>query len=283
MRFGIAIFATDTTIQPVQLARAVEERGFESLWLPEHSHIPVSRRTPWGGVDGAPALPEKYWRCHDSLVALAAAAAVTERIKLCTGITLLAQRDPIWTAKEVASLDVLSSGRVVLGLGYGWNKEEMASHGVRYGERRALLREKVILMKRLWTEEEASFEGDLVRLEASWAWPKPAQHPHPPLVLGAAPGPRMLRDLVEWADGWMPLGRYELEPATAAVMAAAAEAGRPIELTYFQARPTREFLARLAGLGFQRAVFMLDSAPAAEVIDQLDGLTRLVDAMGGHG
>ena len=129
MRIGVVIFPTDKGIQPVELCREVEARGFDAIWFPEHSHIPVSRRTPWGGREGAPPLPEEYWRTHDQFLALAAIASTTERIKLCTGITLVAQRDPIWLAKEVATLDVLSNGRAVLGIGYGWNHEEMESHG----------------------------------------------------------------------------------------------------------------------------------------------------------
>jgi probable F420-dependent oxidoreductase len=279
MHAGVTIFATDTTIDPITLARAVEERGFESLWLPEHSHIPTSRTTPWGGAEGAPPLPEYYRRTYDSFVALAAAAAVTERIKLATGITLLAQRDPVWTAKEVASLDRLSNGRFMFGIGYGWNREEMASHGVDYRQRRRLVREKLAVMKSLWTEDEAHFEGDLVSLESSWAWPKPIQRPHPRVVLGAAIGPRTLADIVDFCDGWIPLGRHELESGTARVRMALDEAGRDVdafEFSYFQAKPTAEHLDRLQSLGFTRAVFALPQGPAGEVLDALDELAKLV-------
>ncbi len=151
MRIGALIFPTDLGIQPVELAREAEARGFDSLVVPEHSHIPVSRRTPWGGREGAPPLPAEYWRTHDQFLALAAAAAVTERIKLGTGITLVAQRDPLWLAKEVASLDVISGGRVMLGVGYGWNHEEMEHHGIDVKRRRALVREKVLACIELWT------------------------------------------------------------------------------------------------------------------------------------
>ncbi len=280
MHFGVTIFATDTTLDPISLARAVEERGFESLWLPEHSHIPASRATPWGGSEGAPPLPEYYWRTYDTFVALAAAAAVTERLKLATGITLLAQRDPIWTAKEVASLDRISNGRFILGLGYGWNKEEMASHGVGYSDRRAILREHLLTMKALWTQDEASFQGDHVRLEPSWAWPKPVQQPHPPVVLGGAIGPRTLADIVEFCDGWIPLGRYGLDTGTVQVRTALARAGRDpamFDLTFFQAKPSEDFLTQLESLGFNRAVFALPQGPPAEVMSKLDELTRLVE------
>lgn len=281
MDYGISIFATDTTLQPIELAKAVEERAFESLWLPEHSHIPSARTTPWGGRQGAPPLPEKYWRTHDTFVALAAAAAVTERLKLATGITLVAQRDPIWLAKEVASLDVISNGRVLLGVGYGWNREEMAHHGVEYGERRQLLAEKVTLMKALWTQDEASFEGEMLTLKPSWAWPKPVQKPHPPIVMGGGAGPNTIAHMVEFCDGWIPLGRYEVNEHTVGeVRAAIANAGRDpdqFELTYFGAKPTDEALDRLEGLGFQRAVFGVESASPDEVMAKLDELAQVAE------
>jgi len=282
MKFGISFFATDTTLQPVALARAVEERGFESLWLSEHSHIPTSRETPWGRVPDAPPLPDRYSRTHDSFVALAAAAAVTERILLGTAITLLAQRDPIWTAKEVASLDVVSNGRVVFGVGYGWNTEEMASHGVEYGRRRALLREKLLMMKSLWTDEVASFEGDLLTLAPSWAWPKPVQKPHPPIILGGGAGPRTMADIVELCDGWIPLGRHELdEGVVAMIKRALADAGRDpdaFDLTYFGAPPEEAAVERLERLGFTRALFTLPSDPPAETIDRLDEIARFAES-----
>jgi probable F420-dependent oxidoreductase len=195
MNLGVMIFPTDRTIAPGKLARAAEEHGFESLWFPEHSHIPVARRTPWGGREGAPPLPEMYWRTYDQYVALMAGAAATTKLRLGSGITLVAQRDPIWLAKQVASVDALSGGRILFGIGYGWNKEEMAQHGVRYTERRALLREKVLMMKELWSREEAAFEGELLQLEPSWAWPKPKQQPHPPIIMGGAAGPRTFADI----------------------------------------------------------------------------------------
>jgi probable F420-dependent oxidoreductase len=225
-------------------------------------------------------LPEYYGRTYDTFVALAAAAAVTERLKLATGITLLAQRDPIWTAKEVASLDRISNGRFILGLGYGWNKEEMASHGVGYSDRRALVREHLLTMKALWTQDEASFEGEHVTLEPSWAWPKPVQRPHPPVMLGSAIGPRTLADIVEFCDGWIPLGRYDLEVGTAQVREALARAGRDPEtfdLTFFQAKPSQEFLTQLESLRFHRAVFALPQGTPAEVMAKLDELAQLVE------
>lgn len=283
MRFGIAIFPTDTTLQPVDLARAVEERGFESLWFPEHSHIPTSRETPWGGVPGAKPLPEYYWRTHDAFVALAAAAAVTTRLRLGTGITLLAQRDYLWTAKEVASLDTISRGRLIFGVGYGWNKEEMAHHGVEYRQRRELLREKLLAMKALWTEEEASFHGELIKLEPSWAWPKPVQQPHPPVLLGAGLGPRTLAHLVELCDGWIPLGRHRAgADEIQQVRSALQEAGRnpdAFDFTYWGPRPGPEVIGGLAAAGFGRVVFTVPPTTPEEVVQRLDQLAALVESL----
>jgi probable F420-dependent oxidoreductase len=209
MRIGVLMFPTDLGIQPVELAREAEGRGFDSLWFPEHSHIPVSRRTPWGGREGAPPLPEEYWRTHDQFVALTAAAVATTALRLGTGITLVAQRDPLWLAKEVASLDVVSGGRLLFGIGYGWNHEEMESHGTDIAHRRAVVREKILACKALWTQEEAEFHGTYVNLEPSWAWPKPVQFPHPPIYIGASPTDLHFRHIVEYGDVWMPIeGRW---------------------------------------------------------------------------
>lgn len=285
MHLGVLIFPTDTTLQPVELARAVEERGFESLWFPEHSHIPISRRTPWGGREGAPPLPEHYWRAHDQFVALAAAAAVTSTLKLATGITLAAQRDPLWTAKEVASLDVISGGRVLFGVGYGWNKEEMANHGLRYTDRRAILRENVLAMKVLWTEEKAEFHGRFVDFEPSWAWPKPVQKPHPPVILGGDAGPKTMQDIVEFCDGWMPIaGRHKFRDKVAALRRLAEDSGRDpdsIELALFSAPPKAAVLEGLASDGIARAVLALPQGSPGEVLDVLDSYALLLDHVGG--
>ena len=285
MHLGVLIFPTDTTLQPVELARAVEERGFESLWFPEHRHIPISRRTPWGGREGAPPLPEHYWRAHDQFVALAAAAAVTSTLKLATGITLAAQRDPLWTAKEVASLDVISGGRVLFGVGYGWNKEEMANHGLRYTDRRAILRENVLAMKVLWTEEKAEFHGRFVDFEPSWAWPKPVQKPHPPVILGGDAGPKTMQDIVEFCDGWMPIaGRHKFRDKVAALRRLAEDSGRDpdsIELALFSAPPKAAVLEGLASDGIARAVLALPQGSPGEVLDVLDSYALLLDHVGG--
>lgn len=266
------MFATDTAIHPDRLAREVEARGFESLWFPEHSHIPTSRATPWGGRVDAPPLPDQYWHTHDQFIALAYAASATTTLRLGTGITLMAQRDPIWTAKEVATLDHLSDGRVIFGVGYGWNKEEMAQHGTPYLQRRALMREKILMMKALWTEDEASFDGDVLRLEPSWAWPKPVQKPHPPIVMGAAPGPKTLEDIVEYCDGWIPLaGRHDITGQVEKVREAVANAGRDaasFEVTAYGAKVDR--LGELSEAGVDRAVFNLPPLGSEVVLPKLD-------------
>ncbi|MEZ5379470.1 MAG: TIGR03619 family F420-dependent LLM class oxidoreductase [Acidimicrobiales bacterium] len=282
MDLGLMIFPTDQTIDPVELGREADERGFESLWFPEHSHIPVARTTPWGGRDGAPPLPDHYWRSYDQFVALAAVAATTTNLKVATGITLVAQRDPLWLAKEVASLDRLSNGRFMLGIGYGWNKEELAHHGVAYTDRRARLRESVLAMKELWTNDEAAFHGDHISFDASWAWPKPVQTPHPPVILGGSAGPKTAAHIAEFCDGWMPIGgRYDLSSGIDAVRAACEDIGRDpasVSLGVFGAKPDAESLEKLAAQGITRAVLGLSQGPRDEVLADLDRFTPLIDA-----
>jgi probable F420-dependent oxidoreductase len=280
MHIGVMIFPTDQTIEPVELAREAEARGFESLWFPEHSHIPASRETPWGGNPEAPPLPEFYWRTHDPFVALAACAAVTEEIKVGTGICLVAQRDPIHTAKEVASLDRISGGRFLFGIGYGWNKEEMAHHGTAYGERRAILRENVWAMKRLWSEDEASFDGQHVHFSPSWSWPKPVQLGGPPVILGGNAGPRTAADIAEFCDGWMPIGgRHPLEKWDLVVDACRAIDRDPetVERGLFGARPDAATLHELADSGFSRVVLGLPQSSRDDVLAKLDEYAPLVD------
>lgn len=272
------MFPTDTAIRPDQLAVEVEARGFESLWFPEHSHIPTSRSTPWGGVEGAPPLPPEYWHTIDQFVAMSYAAAATETLKVCSGITLVAQRDPIWTAKEVASLDHMSGGRVIFGVGYGWNKEEMASHGVAYGDRRALLREKVLMMKAIWTEDESSFTGQELSLDPSWAWPKPVQKPHPPIVMGGAAGPKTTDDMAEFCDGWIPLAtRHDIADQVARVRETVAATGRDpkgFSITAYGTKP--ELVDMLREVGVDRAVFPLRPLGASETIAKLDELAAVI-------
>lgn len=281
MDIGVFIFPTDKAMQPVELAREAEARGFESLWFPEHSHIPVSRETPWGGRKNAPPLPECYWRSHDQFVALAAAAAVTKKIRLGTGITLVAQRDPIWLAKEVASLDMISGGRFELGIGYGWNVEEMRNHELDYRKRREILRENVLLMKELWTQDEASFEGKHIKFEKSWAWPKPVQRPHPPILMGGAAGPKTATDVAEFCDGWMPVGRlYDFEGGYRHVVDACRKIGRDpksVSLGMFYALPPDlEQIKKLPEMGFTRVILPLPPAPASEVLPVMDEYAKFL-------
>jgi probable F420-dependent oxidoreductase len=273
MHIGILIFATDTTIQPVELARAAEDMGFESVWLPEHSHIPASRKTPWGGIEGAPPLPEHYWRTHDVFTAFGAMAAVTTDLKFGSGVTLAAQRDPIWTAKQVATVDHLSGGRLMVGVGYGWNKEEMAHHGTPYLQRRAMLREHVLAMKALWTQDEASFEGEHISFEPSWAWPKPVQRPHPPIFMGGGAGPKTIADMVEFCDGWLPMpGRHDLVGKMDDVRAALRDAGRDadaFQFTIYGAPKTERELGALAEAGVDRAIFSMPSVEPQVVLEKM--------------
>lgn len=283
MRFGVFIFPTDTAIRPDVIAREVEDRGFESLWFPEHSHIPASRVTPWGGVDGAHPLPEHYWHTHDQMVAMAYAAAATNRLLIGSGITLMAQRDPIWTAKEIASLDHLSGGRILVGIGYGWNKEEMAHHGVAYIERRSLLREKVLMMKALWTQDEASYQGEKLKLEPSWSWPKPAQKPHPPIIMGAAIGPKTIAHVVEFCDGWIPMAvRHDIKGQIERVREAVADSGRDpasFEVTVYGAK--LDALDSLVEAGVDRIVFTMPPLDEGVVIPRLDRHAEAIASFGG--
>lgn len=236
-----------------------------------------------GRTQGAPPLPEFYWRTFDPFVALGACAAVTTTLKLATGICLVAQRDPIQTAKEVASVDALSNGRFLFGVGYGWNKEEMAQHGTAYGERRAILRENLLAMKALWTDDEASFTGEHVQIEPSWAWPKPTQQPHPPIIMGGDAGPKTAADIAEFCDGWMPIGgRHALDKWTE-VRSACERIGRDpatIELGVFGARADVATLTDLASKGVRRAVLGLPQNSRDEVLAALDEMAPLVEEMG---
>lgn len=275
------MFPTDRGMQPIELAREAEARGFDSLWFPEHSHIPTSRRTPWGGIVGNPPLPEEYWRCHDQFVALAAAAAVTTTIKLGTGITLVAQRDPLWLAKEVASLDVISGGRFLFGIGYGWNHEEMASHGVDIAHRRAVVREKVLACKELWANDVAEYHGTYVDFEPSWAWPKPVQSPHPPIYVGASPRDLHFRHIVEYGDVWMPIaGRWPIDEAWTKLLQTAEDAGRDpstLHLGIYAAKPDAERLAQLRDVGASLATFMLPALDRDAAMSALDSFAPLVE------
>lgn len=275
MRYGVTIFATDRSIDIVELARAAEDRGLESLWLPEHTHIPTSRRTPYpnGGE-----LPDQYHRCLDPFVALTAAAIAAPSLRVGTGILLAAQRDPIVTAKAAASLDHVSGGRFAMGVGFGWNEDEMNDHGVDYRGRRAHGREHVLAMQALWAEEVASYEGEHVSFGPSWSWPKPVQQPLPVLMGGAA-GPKLFDHIAEYAQGWIPIGGKGITAAVPELQARVAEAGRDpseLEIVPFGSTPDHGKLDHFDKVGVTECVFDLPSAPADVVLPILDRYAKLV-------
>ena len=280
MRFGVTLFATDRSIGIVELARAVEERGLDSVWVPEHTHIPTSRRTPYpAGGD----LPDEYRRCLDPFVALTAAAIAAPTIRVGTGILLVAQHDPIITAKAAATIDLVTGGRFSLGIGFGWNEDEMNDHGVDYKTRRELGREKVLAMRALWTQEEASFDGQYVHLPPSWSWPKPAQPGGPPILIGGAAGPKLFNHIAEYADGWIPIGGRGLTDAIPRLRAAAEEAGRDpstLQITPFGSIPDQGKLDHFESIGVTECVFQLPSAGADEVLPLLDKQAAIVAERG---
>lgn len=268
MRLGVTMFVTDLAMPVQELARAAEERGFSSLYVPEHTHIPVSRRTAY---PGGPSLPEEYKRTLDPLVALSFAAAATSTLRIGTGILLAAQRDPIVTAKALATLDLLSGGRLVVGVGFGWNVEEIEHHGVPYGRRREVARRNVMAMQALWRDEVASFEG----FEPSWSWPKPVAVP--PVYLGGAAGPKLFAQVAEYAEGWMPIGGRGIKDALPALREACEKAERPMaEVIPFGTLPTREKLDYYASLGITETVANLPSGPADVVLPILDQYAALL-------
>jgi probable F420-dependent oxidoreductase len=272
---GVTIFLTDTSIGAVELAKEVEARGFESLWVPEHTHIPVGRKTPYPG--GEP-LPEEYRRTHDPLVVLTAAAAVTTTLRVGTGISLVAQRDPIVTAKAVATLDLLSAGRVSLGVGFGWNEDELEHHGVAMRDRRAVARERVLAMQALWAEDEAGFEGEHVRFSPSWSWPKPLRR-RVPVLLGGAPGPKLFAHIAEYCDGWIPIGGRGLTEAIPELRRVVEEAGRDpagLEIIPFGSIPDPGKLDHFERLGVTECVFRIPSWPRDRVLPLLDEQAALV-------
>jgi len=278
MKFGVIMFPTDYAIGPAELARAVEERGFESLFFPEHTHIPTSRRTPWpGGAE----LPRDYSHTLDPFVALAAAAAVTESLRIGTGICLVVERDPIILAKEVASLDFLSGGRFLFGIGGGWNLEEMENHGTDPAQRWKVLRERILAMKAIWTQDEAEFHGRFVNFDSIWSWPKPVQKPHPPIMVGGD-GPHTLQRVVEYGDGWMPIpgrGQVPLSERIAELSRLAAEVGRgPIPVSVYGTLPRPEVIQHYAEAGVERCIFWLPSAPTEEVLSFLDRNAELANS-----
>ncbi len=273
MRFGIAVFPTDYGVEPGALARMVEERGFESLFFPEHTHIPAARETPYppGGE-----LPDEYSHTYDPFVALTAAAVTTDRLLVATGVCLVIERDPITTAKEVASLDRLSGGRFLFGVGAGWNREEMENHGTDPRRRFSLMRERVEAMKAIWTQDEASYHGEHVDFDRIWSWPKPVQRPHPPVLVGGN-GPKVLERAVAFGDEWMPNRASGLGERVAELQRLAGDAGRdPIPVTLSGARPDPELIERGERAGVHRCTFYIAPADAGETERQLDELASTV-------
>jgi len=275
MDFGIIMFATDLSIDPSSLARAVEERGFESLWFPEHTHIPTSRKSPW---PGGPNLPEWYRRTLDQFSALSAAAAVTERIKVGTGISLVVQHDPIDLAKQVATLDLISGGRALFGVGGGWNAEEMANHGTDPARRFTLMAERIRAMQEIWTKDEAEFHGTYVDFDPIWQWPKPVQKPHPPILVGGG-GPKVLDRVLDYgtSGGWMPIpGRGNFAEQYAELQRRAAEQGHGrIPVSVFGGPADEQAVGQYREIGADRYIFSAPSAPADEVLPFLDQCVAL--------
>lgn len=282
MDLGLTIFLTDQTIEPVALAREAEDRGFTSVWLPEHTHIPTSRLTP--APMGEP-LPEEYRRCLDPFVALTLMAGATSRLRVGTGIALLAQRDPIVTAKEAATLDHCSGGRLTLGVGYGWNLEELEDHGGSKATRRAVVRERVLAMQALWAHEEAWFDGDHVSFGPSWQWPKPVQEARNgrtgvPVFIGGAPGPTLFAHIAEFADGWLPIGGRGVGGSIDDLRAAYEDAGRDpadVNVIPFGTEPTEGKMDHYANLGITEVVVGLPSAGRDEVLGVLDAYQPFLD------
>jgi len=275
LKIGVTIHATDRAIDPAALAREAEARGFESLYIPEHTHIPTSRRTP--APTGTAELGEEYARSPDPYIALAAAAAVTSEIRLGTGVGLPAQHDPITFAKQIATLDRIAGGRFTLGIGFGWNVEEMANHGVDFKTRRERVRETMLAMQALWSQEVAGYRGEFVHFEPSWQWPKPVQQPRPRVLIGGGAGPKLFAHIAEYADGWMPIGGSGLGSHLAALRDAVAAAGRDpasLHVVPMGVVPNRAKLDYYESLGVTEAVLRLPSAPRDRVLPALDDFAR---------
>jgi probable F420-dependent oxidoreductase len=281
MKIGISMFPTDYSITPAELALAAEERGFESLWFPEHTHIPTSRKSPW---PGGPNLPDVYKQSLDPFLALTAAATATKRIRLATGICLVVERDPIHTAKNVATLDYLSGGRFIFGIGGGWNAEEMANHGTAFKTRFALMRERIEAMKTIWTSDVAEYHGEHVNFDPMWAWPKPVQKPHPPIILGGE-FPHGAKRAIAYGNGWMPIGGRGLDTLDVLprFRQAVAEGGRnpdDVPMSVFAARQDTDLLKRYRDAGIDRVVFLQPTVGRDEALKNLDAAATYVRAVG---
>jgi probable F420-dependent oxidoreductase len=283
MKFGALMFFTDYAISATEFAQALEARGFESVWAPEHSHIPTSRKSPW---PGGGELPKVYYEAMDPFVSLTAAAVATRTLKVATGVCLVQQRDPIQTAKLVASIDQVSGGRFLFGVGGGWNAEEMADHGTEFRTRFKLVRERIEAMKEIWTKTKAEYHGEMVDFPEMMAWPKPVQKPHPPILVGGA-FPHAARRAVRYGDGWAPIaGRgpdgdaVELLPRFHQMLSEAGREPQSVPVTLFGAMEDADRLARYRDKGIARVVVMLPSANSDTILPTLDRWAELIRRAG---
>jgi probable F420-dependent oxidoreductase len=277
MDFGIGYFPTHDGITPGALAALLEERGHESLFFAEHTHIPASRESPWPG--GA-ALPSKYWHCYDLFVAVTAALAATHRLRVGSGICLIIERDPITTAKEVASVDHLSGGRFEFGVGAGWNREEMANHGTDPRVRMAIMRERVEAMKAIWTQDEASYSGEHVSFERIWSFPKPAQRPHPPVLVGGN-GPTVLDRVLAFGDAWFP-NYIPDSDIYARIDELRARAERPIEVQLVGLAAKAQDIERAQAAGVRRVIRWIPSGGRGPVEAGLEKWERAIADFNGE-
>lgn len=281
MHFGASMFCTDYSMTPAELGPALEDRGFESFWAPEHSHIPLSRKSPWGG---GPELPKRYYDVIDPFVGLATAAMTTKTLKLGTGVCLIIQRDVLQLAKEVATLDLLSGGRFLFGIGAGWNREEMADHGTDPKTRIALMAERVDILKTVWTQTKPEYQGKFQSFEPMMTWPKPVQKPHPPILVGGA-FPHAANRAIAYGDGWIPLGGRgaDILEQLPRFRQMAAEAGREpdsLSVSVFGAAVDADELKRYRDAGIQRVVFSLESEKADTVLPELDRIAGVIETVG---
>ena len=281
MLFGTMLYSTDYAMRPDEFAVACEERGFESVWFPEHTHIPASRRTPFPGQG---ALPQDYWHMHDPFIALTAAAIATKTIKVATGVCLITERDPIVTAKAVASLDFLSNGRFLFGIGAGWNAEEMENHGTAFADRWKVLEERIEAMKACWTQDDSVYHGKHVNFDAIWSWPKPVQRPHPPIIMGAASSWGRER-VAQYCDGWVPLPAQmkNIAAELADLETRLIRHGRQlsdIEISFFWAPTDADELKRYRDLGVHRAIMACPADSNDATLKLLDSHAALRTAVG---
>jgi probable F420-dependent oxidoreductase len=279
MKFGASMFFTDYSITPAELAVAMEVRGFDTLWAPEHSHIPLSRKTPF---PLGPELPKRYYDVMDPFVSLSVAAAVTKTLKIGTGVCLVAQRDPIQLAKSVASIDRVSTGRFLFGIGNGWNQDEMENHGTVFSSRHKLARERIEAMKAIWTQDAAEYHGEFVDFGPMATWPKPVQKPHPPILVGGA-FPYSARRAIRYGDGWMPqvtnADKAPLSEVIPRFRQMAAEAGRDpatLRIVIGGQQPDLALIESYTKLGVEMVYPSLPSEPADKILPMLDQWTELM-------